>query len=63
VRGKGTKLGEGERKVRLSPENPEKIWNIMFSGILRSGFLPFSGFGIFTFGKRLWHQLREFIIS
>ncbi len=41
MRGKGTKLGEGERNL----EGERAI-----SGLLHSGLLPFSGFGIFTFG-------------
>jgi hypothetical protein len=55
--GKGTKLGEGERDLEgerdylgegKGTKGIPKI--IPFSGFLRSGFSPFLGFGIFSFG-------------
>ncbi len=62
MRGKGAKLGDGDPERK----NPEKG---PFSGFLCSGFSPFSGFGIFTFGivlfgKSLWRRvlpLKRFI--
>ncbi len=64
MRGKWTKLGEGCPKVRLSQERMTilsfhlayyegkgtKLGEGGDSGFLHSGFLPFSGFGIFTIG-------------
>jgi hypothetical protein len=57
VRGKETKLGEGKRTKEIP-----KI--ILFLGFLGSGFSPFSGFGIFTFGiisfrKSSWRQVEH----
>jgi hypothetical protein len=51
VRGKGSKLGKPCPKARLSQD---RLPIEPFSGLLRSGLLPFSGFGIFTFGKSSW---------